>query len=128
MYSLSRSDSAEALLHRHELGAGIALVGEEEQPGVELTDPGIEPVGEVVAPAQDVDAEGVLVGQGDVGVGLDEGLPGGVGGRQVDRVELVGRRRAALRSTGPDRWSVSCSASDDRSQISMRFRIRRATR
>ena len=55
-------------MERYELRARIALVREEEQPRVELTRRGVEAVGEVVPPSQQMDRVGVLVGQGDVGI------------------------------------------------------------
>ena len=72
MYSLSASAPASAACSGMNWARGVPLVREEEHPGVELADARVEAVGEVGAPAQDVDAAGLLVGQAHMGVGRRE--------------------------------------------------------
>ena len=82
--------------------ARIALVGEEEQTGIELSDARVEAVGEVVAAAQDVDVGLVLVGESNVRIDRDRRAAVGVGCREVDRVVFGGaaeRRAAGTHST-----------------------------
>ena len=127
MYSFSASIAASLLLERDELAAGIALVGEEEQPGVELAGLGVDAVGEGVAPPEDVDPVGVLVGQAHVGVDRDGGLAvGPVAARSIGSCSCCSPIGAPSSLSRP--MVCSWSPSDDRSHTSMWMRMRRTTR
>jgi hypothetical protein len=76
----------------------VALVGQEEQAGVELAEL-VDPVGEGVAAAQQLGAAvGGSAGQADVGVSRSSRLAARVPGVQVDRVV-----RVAVADTGHSR-------------------------